>query len=67
MARSRGGEELPVARADFVRQVLDDRGEKIVKNGETLVTPGDKLIELTMQAIKFAEERLPILKAAEIA
>jgi len=43
------------------------QGQKIVKEGKTLESTEDNLAELTNRAQIFAEKKLPILKALQIA
>ena len=52
--------------AQFVWQILTAQGQKIVKEGKTLETPEQNLAELLEQAIIFAEQQLPILKALQV-
>ena len=66
LARSRGSEQ-PAEWSKFVWQLLAKQGQRVLKDGKPLGTPEENLAELTAQANAFAEERLPILKALEIA
>ncbi|WP_158258436.1 methyltransferase regulatory domain-containing protein [Rhodopila globiformis] len=66
LARSRGGER-PADWARSVWQLLSDQGQKLVKDGQTLETAGANIDELVGQAVAFADEPLPILRALEIA
>ena len=66
LARSRGSAQ-PAEWSEFVWQLLAKQGQRMVKEGKKLETPEENLAELTVQANAFAEERLPILKALEIA
>jgi len=66
LARNRGCEQ-PADWAKFTWQLLADQDQKLLKNGTSLETPEENLAELTAQANGFAEERLPLLKAAGIA
>lgn len=52
--------------AQFVWDVLQSQGQKLLKEGKTLETSEDNLAELTQQANAFAEKRLPILKALQL-
>jgi SAM-dependent methyltransferase len=61
------GKKQPAEWAQGVWQVLAAHGQSLVKEGKTLTTPEDNLAELTAQAQEFAEKRLPILKALQIA
>ena len=56
----------PTEWAQFVWQILTAQGQKIVKEGKTLETPEQNLAELLEQAIIFAEQQLPILKALQV-
>jgi hypothetical protein len=61
------GKKQPADWVQFVWQVLQAQGQKLVKEGTTLETAEENLSELTAQAITFAEKQLPILKALQIA
>ena len=43
------------------------QGQRLLKEGKTLETAEANLAELTTQATEFADKRLPILKALQIA
>ncbi|MGZ4954682.1 MAG: class I SAM-dependent methyltransferase [Methylobacter sp.] len=62
----RQGKRQPSEWAQQVWQLLDARGQKIVKDGNKLMSPEENQVELTEQAITFAEKQLPILKALQI-
>jgi SAM-dependent methyltransferase len=62
LAKSQGKKQ-PAEWAQFVWQVLNQQGQRIVKEGKALETPEENLAELTAQANTFAEKQLPILKA----
>jgi hypothetical protein len=47
--------------------VLNQQGQRILKEGKALETAEENLSELTAQATTFAEKQLPILKALGIA
>jgi hypothetical protein len=47
--------------------LLSAQGESLVKDGKTLQTPDENIAELTQEATKFAEKRLPVLMALGIA
>jgi len=53
--------------AEFVWLVLNQQGQRILKEGKALETAEENLSELTAQATTFAEKQLPILKALGIA
>lgn len=61
------GKKQPAEWAQKAWQVLSAHGQSIVKEGKTLETPEDNLAELTTQATEFADKRLPILKALQVA
>jgi SAM-dependent methyltransferase len=65
LARSRGCDQ-PTDWARFTWQLLSDQGQKLVKDGKALETPEENLADLTAQANSFADDRLPLLKAAGI-
>lgn len=47
--------------------ILALQNQRLVKDGKTLETVEENLAELTAQASEFAQKRLPILKALQIA
>ena len=57
----------PAEWAQAVWQILQSQGQKLVKEAKTLETAEENLAELTAQAADFAEKRLPILEALQIA
>jgi len=61
------GKKQPTEWAQATWQIIDSQGQRLVKEGKTLETPEENLAELTTQATEFAEKRLPILKALQIA
>lgn len=61
------GKKHPADLAARVWQILADQGQKILKDGKTLETAEENLVELTAQARAFVENRWPILKALQIA
>ncbi len=61
------GKKKPEDWAAFVAQILAEQGQKIIKEGKTLETAEENLIELITQAKEFALKQLPILKALQIA
>ncbi len=63
----RQGRKRPKDWANTVWKVLDDQGQKIIKEGKALDTAEANLAELTEQANIFGEKVLPILKALQIA
>lgn len=60
------GKKHPVEWAQFVWQLLEAQGQKIIKDGKALDTAEENMAELTEQALAFAEKQLPILKALGI-
>jgi hypothetical protein len=66
LARSQGRKQ-PQEWAAYCWQVLVSQAQRVVKEGKPLMTPEENLQELTALAREFAEKRLPILRAAEIA
>ncbi|GAB2948475.1 methyltransferase regulatory domain-containing protein [Aquaspirillum soli] len=61
------GHKTPTTWAQLVWQLLSAQGESLIKDGQLLPTAEENLAELTRQANEFAEKRLPILKALQIA
>ncbi|MCX5864967.1 MAG: class I SAM-dependent methyltransferase [Deltaproteobacteria bacterium] len=61
------GKKKPADWAEMVWQILSAQGQKIVKEGKTLETAEENLVELSGQAAAFAEKQLPVLKALQIA
>ena len=57
----------PADWAGFVWKLLAMQGQRLVKDGERLESAEENLAELTSQAAEFAEKRLPIMKALQIA
>ena len=53
--------------AQFVFEILDNQGQKIIKEGKALESAEENLAELNDLAQKFKEKQLPILKALQIA
>ncbi len=62
LARSQGG-QAPADWAQFVWQLLEAQGQRIVKEGQALQTAAENLAELSSQAEEFALRRLPLLVA----
>lgn len=61
------GHKQPQDWAQFVWEILNLQGQRLIKEGKTLERPEDNLTELTEQAQAFAEKQLPIVKALHIA
>ena len=66
LARTQG-HKTPDGWAQLVWNILNAQGQKLVKEGKTLESVEENLAELTRQATEFAEKRLPVLKALQIA
>lgn len=61
------GKKQPAEWSQFVWQILQAQGQKLLKEGRALETAEENLAELTAQAESFAQKQLPILKALQIA
>ena len=61
------GHKQPQDWARFVWNILAAQSQRLLKDGKTLESAEENLAELTRQASEFAEKRLPILKALQIA
>ena len=66
LARTQGHKN-PDAWAQFVWSLLALQGQKLVREGRALETAEENLAELERQAADFADKRLPVLKALQIA
>ena len=60
------GKKQPAEWAEFVWQVLNQQGQRILKEGKVLETAEENLAELIAQATTFAEKQLLFLKALGI-
>ncbi len=60
------GKKQPGEWAQFVWQILQAQGQKLVKEGKPLETDADNLAELTEQAQGFAQKQVPVLKALQV-
>jgi SAM-dependent methyltransferase len=60
------GKRQPPEWALYVWEVLSAQGQKILKNGHTLQTQDENIDELTIQAVDFESNKLPILRALQI-
>lgn len=60
------GLEQPEQWASFAWDVLASQGQRLSKEGKTLATAEENLAELTSVGVKFAEKRLPKLKALKL-
>ncbi|MDD2844656.1 MAG: class I SAM-dependent methyltransferase [Rhodoferax sp.] len=61
------GKKQPAEWAQVVWQLLQAQGQTLVKEGKALESAEENLAELAQQAMVFAQKRLPILKALQIA
>ncbi|SDY50381.1 class I SAM-dependent methyltransferase [Nitrosomonas sp. Nm33] len=61
------GKKSPQEWAQFAWQYLAALNQRLTKEGKTIESVEENLAELTRQASDFAEKRLPILKALQIA
>ena len=59
--------KTPASLAEFAWQLFAQQGHHLIKDGKPLRTAEENLLEMTAGATRFAEKRLPILKALEIA
>lgn len=66
LARSQGKKQ-PQEWAQFVWQLLEGLNQRLTKEGQVINSTEDNIAELTRQAVEFAEIRLPIFKALQIA
>ncbi|HDZ08735.1 class I SAM-dependent methyltransferase [Pseudohongiella sp.] len=57
------GLKQPGEWANFAWRLLDLQGQKLLKDGSTLESAEENIAELTEEADKFAQKRLPALKA----
>lgn len=62
----RKGRKTPAELSEFVWHMLDARGQKLVREGQTLETAEANLAVLMPEATVFLDEQLPILKALQI-
>lgn len=53
--------------AQYVWNLLQAQGHKLIKEGTTIESAEDNLAELTRQTEEFAAKQLPVLKALRIA
>lgn len=66
LARSQG-QKQPADWAQYAWKVLAMQGQRLTKEGQAIDSPEDNIQELTVRATEFAEKRLPLLKALQIA
>ena len=60
------GHQSPNAWAQFVWEILQIQGQRLVKEGKSIETPEENLTWLTSNAIEFEQKRLPIIKSLKI-
>jgi SAM-dependent methyltransferase len=63
----RHGRKIPREVAQFAWDILGPQGHRLIKDGQPLERPEDNLAELETQARDFADKRLPVLQALQIA
>lgn len=61
------GKTRPQEWPQYVWEIISAQGQKLLKEGKSLETPEENLLELTAQAQEFATKQLPILQALRIA
>jgi hypothetical protein len=61
------GKETVSEKAVYVWELLSAQGDSVVKEGKMLQTPDENIAVLTQAATKFAEKRIPVLRALGIA
>ena len=57
------GKKTPNDWADWAWLILNAQGQKLVKEGKTLMTDDDNKQELLEQAHRFESKKIPILKS----
>lgn len=62
----RKGRKTPAEPSEFAWHMLDARGQKLIRESQTLETVEANLAVLMPQATEFLDEQLPILKALQI-
>jgi hypothetical protein len=58
--------QTPEEWAAYAWDLLNQQGQRIVKDGKSLDSADENLAELTAQARQFASERLPVLRALKV-
>jgi SAM-dependent methyltransferase len=66
LARSQG-QKQPADWAQYAWKFLAMQNQRLTKEGQVIDSPEDNIKELTARATEFAEKRLPLLKALQIA
>jgi hypothetical protein len=62
----RQGRKTPQELSEFVIQLLDAQGQKLVREGKTIESADETMAVLMPQATGFVDEQFPILKALQI-
>ena len=62
----RRGRNTPHDWVAEVWPILEQQGQRLIKDGKSLTTTADNMTELTRQAQEFAAKRLPILEALQV-
>ena len=60
------GEQTPANWADHVWRCLEGQRESLLKDGKPLAGARENRAELTRQAVAFAEQRVPLLRALQV-
>lgn len=63
----REGRKKPADWAQAAWGVLEQQGQRLVKEGAALEKPEDNIAELTAQALEFERKSLPVLRALGVA
>jgi SAM-dependent methyltransferase len=61
------GRKQPTELAQHAWDILNAQGQRIMKEGKTMQTPEENLAELNSQSQAFAEQRLGVYKALQVA
>jgi hypothetical protein len=61
------GKKTPRDWAQDVWPILESQGQRLIKDGKTLVSAAENISELTTNAQEFAVNRMPLLKALGVA
>ena len=61
------GSTHPKEWAQYVWEILQQQGQVLIKDGKTMDTVEENLAELVSQATDFAEKRLPVMQALQLA
>jgi len=63
----RHGQKKPADWAQFAWQVLEQQGQRLLKDGAAMEKPEDNIAELRRQATEFEAKQLPLLRALRVA